>query len=109
MSLQGPILIVAGRPADALAKAFSDAGASPVIEASWAGAVTAMAEAKPAAVVIPEPDSDSPLAAEALSLLISEAAPYAPAIIRARDNAMPAVANALAVSDDATVEQLIAR
>jgi GGDEF domain-containing protein len=109
MSLQGPILIVAGRPVDALAKAFSDAGASPVIEASWAGAVTAMAEAKPAAIVIPEPDSDSALAAEALSLLILEAAPYAPAIIRTRNNAMPAVANALAISDDATVEQLIAR
>ena len=101
MSLQGPILIVAGRPVDALTKAFSDAGALPVIEASWAGAVTAMAEARPAAVVIPEPDSDSPLAAESLSLLTSEAAPYTPVVIRTRDNAMPAVANALAISDEA--------
>lgn len=109
MSLQGPILIVAGRPADALAKAFSNAGASPVIEASWAGAVTAMAEAKPAAVVIPEPDCDDLQAAAALSQMTLDAVPYTPAIIRARDNAMPAVANALTISEDATVEQLIAR
>jgi hypothetical protein len=109
MSLQGPILIVAGRLTNTLAKAFGDAGASPVIEASWAGAITAMAEVRPAAVVIPEPDSDNPSAAEALSGLILEAAPYTPVIIRTRDNTMPAVANALAISDDATVEQLTAK
>src|SRR3954467_2624951 len=108
MSLQGPILIVAGRPAGPLSQVLSDAGAPPVVEASWAGAVTAFAEAKPAVVVIPEPDSDSPLAAEALSLLIAEAVPHPPAIIRARENAAPAVANALPISDDASVEQLIA-
>jgi len=109
MSLQGPILIVAGRPAGALSQAFADAGAAPVVEASWAGAVTAFAEAKPAAVVVPEPDSDSPLAAEALSLLIADAVPHTPAIIRVRENAAPAVANALPISDDASVEQLIAK
>jgi hypothetical protein len=109
MSLQGPILIVAGRPAGALSQAFADAGAAPVVEASWAGAVTAFAEAKPAAVVIPEPDSDSPLAAEALSLLISDAVPHTPAIIRVREDAAPAITNALPISDDASVEQLIAK
>jgi len=109
MSLQRPILIIAGRPAGALSQAFADAGAAPVIEASWAGAITAFTEAKPAAVVIPEPDSDSPLAAEALSLLIAAAVPHTPAIIRVRDNAAPTVANALPISDDASVEQLIAK
>jgi len=109
MSLQGPILIVTGRPAGALSQAFTDAGAAPVIEASWAGAATAMAEAKPAAIVISEPDCDDPEAAEALSRLILETEPYAPAIIRVRDDAPLAAANALPISDDATVEQLIAR
>jgi hypothetical protein len=33
MSLQGPILIVADKPAGGLAQAFVDAGAFPVIEA----------------------------------------------------------------------------
>src|SRR5437868_4238966 len=109
MSLQGPILIVTGRPAGALSQAFTDAGAAPVIEASWAGAATAMAEAKPAAIVISEPDCAEPEAAETLSRLILETEPYAPAIIRVRDDAPPAAANALPISDDATVEQLIAR
>ena len=109
MSLQGPILIVTGRPAGALSQAFTDAGAAPVIEASWAGAATAMAEAKPAAIVISEPDCDDPDAAESLSRLILEAEPYAPAIVRVRDDAPPVAANALPISDDASVEQLIAR
>jgi len=57
MSLQGPILIVAGRPVDALAKAFSDAGAS--LSSSVVGRSRHRdGEAKPAAIVIPEPDSD---------------------------------------------------
>ena len=109
MSLQGPILIVAGRPAGALAQAFTDAGATPVIEASWAGAVTAFTEAKPATVVIPEPDSDNPLAVEALSMLIADAVPHTPAIVRVRDDQMPAIAHAIAISDDASVEQMIAK
>jgi GGDEF domain-containing protein len=109
MSLQGPILIVAGRPAGALSQAFTDAGAVPVIEASWAGAVTAMAEAKPAAIVISEPDCDDPEAAAALSRLILEAVPYTPAIIRVREDGAPAAANALPISDDTPVERLIAR
>jgi len=109
MSLQGPILIVAGRPAGALSQAFTDAGAAPVIEASWAGAVTAMAEAKPAAVVISEPDCDDPEAAAVLSLLILEAVPYTPAIIRVRDDGAPVVTSALPISDDTPVERLIAR
>ena len=109
MSLQGPILIVAGRPASALSQAFTDAGAAPVIEASWAGAVTAMAETKPAAIVISEPDCDDPEAAAALSRLILEAVPYTPAIIRVREDGAPAVTSALPVSDDTPVERLIAR
>src|SRR5882757_122111 len=98
MSLQGPILIVAGRPAGALSQAFTDAGAAPVIEASWAGAVTAMAEVKPAAIVISEPDCDDSEAAAALSRLILEAVPHTPAIIRVREDGAPTVANALPIS-----------
>ena len=109
MSLQGPILIVAGQPANALAKAFGDAGASPVIEASWAGAVTAMAEVRPAAAVIPESDDNNPSVAEALSGMILAATPYTPAIVRTRDDTIPTVANALAISEGATIEQLTAK
>ena len=56
MSLQGPILIVADKPTGELAQAFTDAGAFPIVEASWAGAPTAAAEIKPSAIVLSEPD-----------------------------------------------------
>ena len=44
MSLQGPILIVADEPVGTLAKAFTEAGAFPVVDVSWAGAATAATE-----------------------------------------------------------------
>ena len=68
-----------------------------------------MAETKPAAIVISEPDCDAPEAAAALSRLILEAVPYTPAIIRVREDGAPAVTSALPISDDTPVERLIAR
>jgi hypothetical protein len=109
MSLQGPILIVANKPAGGLAQAFTDAGAFPVIEASWAGAETAAAEIKPSAIVLSEPDAADSDAASAIARHVATAAPFIPMIIRARDNAAPAIPGALSVPDDAPVEQLIAR
>src|ERR1051325_1151256 len=109
MSLQGPILIVAGRPSGALPQAFSAAGAAPVVEASWAGAITAFAETRPAAVVVSEPDCDDAEAAPALSRLILEAVPYTPAIVRVREDGVSAVESAAPISDGASVEQLMAR
>jgi GGDEF domain-containing protein len=70
--------------------------------------VTAFVEARPAAVVIPEPDSDDAQAA-ALSQLILEAVPHTPTIVRVRENGAHALANALPISDDASIEQLVAK
>jgi hypothetical protein len=109
MSLQGPILIVANKPAGGLAQAFADVGAFPVIEVSWAGATTAVTEVKPAVIVLSEPgaaDSDTGLA---IARRVATVAPFIPMIIRVRDDAAPAVPEALSVPDDAPVEQLIAR
>jgi len=60
MSLQGPILIVADKPARGLAQAFADAGAFPIIEISWAGIEIAAAEVKPSAIVLCEPGTATP-------------------------------------------------
>jgi hypothetical protein len=109
MSLQGPILIVANKPAGGLAQAFADAGAFPVIEASWAGAATAAAEVKPAAIVLSEPGAADSDAAAAIAGHVATAAPFIPMIIRVRDSTAPAVPEALSIPDDAPVEQLIAR
>ncbi len=109
MSLQGPILIVAGRPAGELSQAFAAAGASAVVEASWAEAPGVAADIKPAAIVVSDPDIADFTAANALSRLIAQAVPYLPAIVRVRDDAPPALPDALPVSDDTPVERLIAR
>ena len=84
MSLQGPILIVANKPAAGLAQAFTDAGAFPIIEASWAGAQTAAAEVKPSAIVLSEPDAADNAAALALSRHIAKVTPFVPMVIRVR-------------------------
>jgi hypothetical protein len=109
MSLQGPILIVANKPAGGLAQAFTDAGAFPVVETSWTGAPTAVVEVKPSAIVLSEPDAADSVAATALSRHVADAAPFIPMIVRARENMAPALPEALTVADDAPVEQLIAR
>ena len=56
MSLQGPIIVVAEKPAADLVDALSAAGAFPIVETNWADAPTAFAAVKPAAVIIAEPD-----------------------------------------------------
>ena len=109
MSLQGPILIVANKPDSGLAQAFTDAGAFPIVEASWAGAPTAAAEVKPAAIVLSEPEATDQAAAAALACYAAEAVPFLPMVIRVRENAAPPLPDALTISDNAPVEQLIAR
>ena len=109
MSLQGPILIVANKPAGGLVQAFTDAGAFPVIEASWAGATTAAAEVKPSVIVLSEPGTADSDAALAIARHVATATPFLPMIIRVRDNAAPAVPEALSIPEDAPAEQLIAR
>lgn len=78
MSLQGPILIVANKPPSGLAQAFTEAGAFPIIEASWAGAPTAAAEVKPSAIVLSEPDAADRAAAAALARHVANAVPLHP-------------------------------
>src|SRR5258708_25532645 len=107
MSLQGPILIVANKPAGGLAQAFTDAGAFPVIETSWAGAATAAAEVKPSAIVLSEPGAADSAAAAAIARHVAAAAPFIPMILRVRDNTAPAVPEALPVPDDAPAEPSI--
>ena len=55
MSLQGPMIVVAEKPATDLVRALGAAGAFPIVEAKWADAPTAFVSVKPAAVVIAEP------------------------------------------------------
>lgn len=107
MSLQGPILIVAKEPDRALAQAFIDAGAFPVLEASWAGAATAAMEIKPAAIVLDAAGNADQ--AVALARQIANAAPFLPVIVRLGVDHAPPLPDTLTISDDAPLEQLLAR
>jgi len=109
MSLQGPILIVAGRPGCELSQAFTAAGASKVIEVSWATAPAVADRVGPAAIVVADPEIADFQATGALSGLIAGAVPYLPAVVRVREDGAPALPDALPVPEDASVEQLIAR
>jgi hypothetical protein len=108
MPLQGPILLIANRHSAALAQSFADAGAFPIVEASWAGAPTAAAEIKPSAIVLSEPGVPDNAAAAALARFVSGAVPFVPMVARVRDD-VAGIPEALPVAEDAPVEQLIAR
>ena len=109
MSLQGPILVVAAKPAGELAQAFGSAGAFPVIEACWADARSAAAEIKPSAIVVGQPDAAEINAAAVLARETAKAVPFLPIIARVAEEAASALPDALPIADDAPVERLIAR
>ena len=97
MSLQGPIIVVAERPATDLVRALSAAGAFPIVETNWADAPTAFISVKPAAIIIAEPGvPPSESAARMLCLQIATASgPIVPIIARVDADADAAVPIAL--------------
>jgi len=103
MSLQGPLIVVAEKPAADLVEALSRAGAFPIVEATWADAPTAFVSVKPAAIVIAEPGA--PPSESASRMLCLQAAtatgPIVPIIARVdadNDAAVP-----IALPNDATL------
>jgi hypothetical protein len=109
MSLQGPILIVADKPIGGLVKAFTDAGAFPVVEATWAEARSALTEVKPSAIVVSEPEAKDNDAAIGLARQAARATPFIPVLVRVRGDLAPALPDTLPIPEDASTEQLIAR
>jgi hypothetical protein len=109
MSLQGPILIVADEPAGTLGRALTEAGAFPVVDVSWPGAVTAAAEIRPAAIVLNEPRPANRDAAATLASHLAKTALFTPIVMRVRRDAPSALPDALSINDDAPAEQLIER
>ena len=107
MSLQGPLIVVAEKPASGLVSALGTAGAFPIVETRWADAPSALASIKPAAVILAEADSANPKALVALAQQIGRAEPFIPILARVRDDALPVLADALPVAADAPVERLI--
>jgi hypothetical protein len=111
MSLQGPIIVVADTPSDELVAALGEAGAFPIIEASWTDAPTAFVSVKPCAVVIAEPGPPpSETSARMLCLQIATASgPTVPVIARTSGEEVLPVPIALAANMNLPVERLITR
>jgi GGDEF domain-containing protein len=111
MSLEGPIVVIAEKENAELIRALRAAGASPVVEASWRGSTDAIAAAKPAAVVISDPDTPSDHAAvEKVQRTIGAApGPHLPVIACFDGSAGPAIAGALPIAADAAPSHVIAR
>ena len=84
MSLQGPMIVVAEKPAIEVVNALRSAGAFPIIEANWADAPTAFVAVKPAAIVIaePGPPPDETKAHMLCRQIATAAGPVVPAIAR---------------------------
>jgi hypothetical protein len=111
MSLQGPIIVVAERPAVELTQALSAAGAFPIVEANWTDAPTAFISVKPTAVIIAEPGAPrSESSARMLCLQIATTAgPIVPTIALAQGDVEAAVPIALPADASLPVARLIAR
>jgi hypothetical protein len=111
MSLQGPIIVVAERPATGLIEALDAAGGFPIVETPWADAPTAFVAVRPAAVIIAEPGLPaSESAARMLCLQIATAAgPLVPAIAAVDNENDAAIPLALPADAALPVERLIAR
>jgi hypothetical protein len=109
MSLQGPILLVGGRSGDGLLSAFTNAGAFPVVEATWRDARRAVDSIKPSAIVVAELDGAGIAAAEALARRIAGLVPLVPLIVRVHADKPSGLPDALPVAEDVPVERLIAR
>ena len=111
-SLQGPLVVVADRPASELSEALAHAGAFPVVDATWAGAPAAIGKIEPAAVILA--DADTSVSArdtrEALNKVIAAAnSVYMPVLERCRPGAIPTAAGALPIAVGAPAERIVAR
>jgi hypothetical protein len=111
MSLQGPIVVVAERPADELVAALSAAGAFPIIETNWTDAPASFVSIKPSAVIIAEPGPPpSDASARMLCLQIATATgPIVPVIALTSSDHDAAIPIAIAVDQAQPVERLVAR
>jgi len=111
MSLQGPIVVVADKPAPDLVQALGAAGAFPIVERRWVDAPSAFISGQLSAIVLAEPGPASDAkAADTLALQIqSSSGPFIPLIGRARSDAGIATPGGLPIDADASTSRLVAR
>lgn len=106
MSLQGPVIVVAEEPVPALVEALANSGVSPVVETRWRGAAMAIAQVRPAAIILADAAGGPSLAAS-LSRP-REGEPFLPVIARVAEDG-EAVPGTLPIAGDAPFGRLQAR
>ena len=112
MALQGPFVVVADSPAADVVAALRADGAFPIIETGWADAPAAFSSVEPEAVVLAEPCGDLARAAaiaHALTGPRNKKRALTPLVARCRDDAVPPVPDALAISVNAPAERVVRR
>ena len=101
------MVVVAENSAVDIVDALRNAGAFPVVEAIWADAAAAVASIKPEALVLADRCVE-PKLAEALAEQIEAGdGPFTPIIARTREDAAPALPDALPVAFNATAERIV--
>ena len=108
MALSGPILVVADE-ANEVCEALTRGGNLPMREALPAGAVAAIAKARPSAVVLAAPDPEHALAQAMIRKLAAQDGPLVPILAVIRENDPPAFANALPIPADSLSARLVPR
>ena len=111
MSILGPMVVIADHPASDLLEILGQAGAFPIVEATWFDAPAAIAEITPGALAIAEPGgpSDPDLIAAIAHQIASVDGPFMPVIARVTDDtAMPPL-GALPVEIYEPTDVLVAR
>jgi GGDEF domain-containing protein len=109
MALQGPLVIIAEKPAADLVQACGKAGAFPIVETRWGDALAALSSIQPAAVIIAEPTPVNSQIAMAFEQQVESAHPFVPVIARVLDDSDLIFSRALPIAADAPVDRLITR
>ena len=109
MALLGPIVVVAENPAAETVEALGNAGAFPIVEATWADARAAIDEIAPSALLLAEPEPPNPRLAQVLTSRIEAMGLLMPVLARLHsDSALP-IPYALAISIKEPMSRLIDR
>jgi GGDEF domain-containing protein len=110
MAVLGPVVVVAENPAPATVEALGNAGAFPIVEASWADARAAIDEIQPCALVLAEPEPPpDPRVAQVLTSRIEAMGPLMPVLARVEPDGIVPIPYALSVSSKEPMSRLIDR
>jgi hypothetical protein len=105
------MVVVAEQSAARLVELLGKAGAFPIVEATWAEAVSAIAEVQPAALVLAEarPAPEPRLGQAVIKAIETRGGPFMPVLARAQTDSNVAIPFAIPIEPDEPARRLVAR